>query len=193
MSGRDVILDRIKSDCDESIKKIDADAEKVCEQIFSESKLQAEKAALEIAKKAELKVKQINASSKSRAELEIRNALLKKRRCEIDITVSKLLDYLLGLDDGEYFEIIYRLASKLGGNNGEILLNSKDIARLPSDFEEKLSKSGLNAVVCKTAADISGGFILKSGDIEENMDFAALISEKSDELEDLINRGLFSE
>ncbi len=193
MSGRDVILDRIKSDCDESIKKIDADAEKVCEQIFSESKLQAEKAALEIAKKAELKVKQINASSKSRAELEIRNTLLKKRRCEIDITVSKLLDYLLGLDDDDYFEIIYRLASKLGGKNGEILLNSKDIARLPSDFEEKLSKSGLNAVVCKTAADISGGFILKSGDIEENMDFEALISEKSDELEDLINRGLFSE
>lgn len=193
MSGKDIILDRIKSDCDESIKKIDADAEKVCEQIFSESKLQAEKAALEIAKKAELKVKQINASSKSRAELEIRNALLKKRRSEIDITVSKLLDYLLALDDDGYFEIIYKLASKLKGKKGEILLNSKDIARLPSDFEEKLSKSGLNAVVCKTAADISGGFILKSGDIEENMDFAALISEKSDELEDLINRGLFSE
>lgn len=193
MNGKDKILDRIKSDCDESIKKIDADAEKVCEQIFSESKLQAEKAALEIAKKAELKVKQINASSKSRAELEVRNALLKKRRREIDITVTKLLDYLLALDDDDYFEIIYRLASKLSGKNGEILLNSKDIARLPSDFEEKLLKSGLNAVVCKTAADISGGFILKCGDIEENMDFEALISEKSDELEDLINRGLFSE
>ena len=41
--------------------------------------------------------------------------------------------------------------------------------------------------------DISGGFVLKSGDIEENMDFAAIISARRDELEDLINRALFAQ
>ena len=45
----------------------------------------------------------------------------------------------------------------------------------------------------KAPADISGGFILKCGDIEENMDFEALISAKQDGIEDLINRELFSE
>ena len=166
MNGGDKILDRIKSDCDENIKAINAKAEKNCAQILKDGKAQAAQAALEIAKKAEVKVKQMNASSKSSAELSVRNALLKRRRKEIDITLSKILEYLINLDDKQYFEIIYKLASKL---------------------------IGLNATVSKAAADISGGFILKCGDIEENMDFAAIISEKSGELEDLINRELFAQ
>lgn len=192
MNGGDKILDRIKSDCDESIKAIGEKAAQACSQIISEGKAQAEKTALEIEKKAESKVKQLNVSSKSRAELEIRSALLKRRRSEIDITLKKILEYLVNLGDAEYFDVIYKLASKLGGKTGEILLNSKDIARLPSDFEKRLAQSGINATVSNSPADISGGFILKCGDIEENMDFAAIISERSGELEDLINRELFT-
>lgn len=192
MNGGDKILDRIKSDCDESIKAIDEKAAQAYSQIISEGKAQAKKTSLEIEKKAELKVKQLNASSKSRAELEIRNALLKRRRSEIDITLKKILEYLVSLGDAEYFDVIYKLASKLSGKTGEIMLNSKDIARLPSDFEKRLAESGVNATVSNSPADISGGFILKCGDIEENMDFAAIISEKSGELEDLINRELFT-
>lgn len=187
------ILDRIKSDCDESIKQINAKAEESCSQIMSDGKAQAEKIALNIQKNTEAKVMQINASSKSRAELEIRTALLKRRRAEIDATLKKTLEYLVNLDGQAYFEIIYKLASKLKGKSGEILLNAKDTARLPSDFEKRLAESGIKAVISKKTADISGGFILKCGDIEENMDFAALISEKSGELEDLINRELFKE
>lgn len=193
MNGGNKILDRIKSDCDENIKAIDAKAKETCSQILKDGKAQAEKAVLEIASKAEVKVKQINAASKSSAELAIRNELLKRRRREIDITLSKILEYLTNLEDKQYFEIIYKLASKLNGKSGEIVLNSKDISRLPSDFEQQLSKAGLNVTVSKKTADISGGFILKCGDIEENMDFAAIISEKSGELEDLINRELFAQ
>ena len=76
---------------------------------------------------------------------------------------------------------------------GEVFLNAKDISRLPADFVQKLAQSGLNATVSKTPIDISGGFVLKCGDIEENMDFAALISAKRDEIEDLINRELFAQ
>ena len=63
MNGGDKILDRIKSDCDESIKAINAKAEETCSQILADGKAQAEQAALEIAKKAEVKVKQMNAFS----------------------------------------------------------------------------------------------------------------------------------
>lgn len=193
MNGGEKILDRIKSDCDDNIREIEAKSAETCSQIISEGKTQAEKISADIAKKADAKVIQINAMSKSRAELETRNALLKRRRKEIDITLGKLLDYLVNLGDKEYFDIIYRLASKLEGKKGEIFLNAKDISRLPADFEQKLKANGLDAVVSKTPADISGGFILKCGDIEENMDFEALISAKQDGIEDLINRELFSE
>ena len=193
MNGGDKILNRIKSDCDENIRAIESDAQNTCSQILADAEKQAEKSASDIAEKAKIKVTQIKASSKSRAELEVRNALLKRRRQEIDITVDKILDYLLNLSDNEYFDIIYKLASKLVNLQGEILLNAKDISRLPSDFEQKLAQSGLKASVSKTSVDISGGFVLRCGDIEENMDFAALISAKRDEIEDLINRELFAQ
>lgn len=193
MNGGEKILDRIKSDCDDNIREIEAKSAETCSQIISEGKTQAEKISADIAKKADAKVIQINAMSKSRAELETRNALLKRRRKEIDITLGKLLDYLVNLGDKEYFDIIYSLASRLNGKKGEIFLNANDISRLPSDFEQKLKFNGLDAVVSKASADISGGFILKCGDIEENMDFEALISAKQDGIEDLINRELFSE
>ena len=193
MNGGEKIFDRIKSDCDDNIREIEAKSTETCSQIISEGKTQAEKISADIAKKADAKVIQINAMSKSRAELETRNALLKRRRKEIDITLGKLLDYLVNLGDKEYFDIIYSLASRLNGKKGEIFLNANDISRLPSDFEQKLKFNGLDAVVSKAPADISGGFILKCGDIEENMNFEALISAKQDGIEDLINRELFSE
>ena len=193
MNGGEKILDRIKSDCDCNIREIEAKSAEICSQIILEGKTQAEKISADIAKNADAKVIQINAMSKSRAELETRNALLKRRRKEIDITLGKLLEHLVNLGDKEYFDIIYRLASKLEGKKGEIFLNAKDISRLPADFEQKLKANGLDAVVSKTPADISGGFILKCGDIEENMNFESLISAKQDGIEDLINRELFSE
>lgn len=193
MNGGDKILDRIKADCDESIKEINAKAEEARSRILSDGKAKADAIALEIQKKADSEVKRINASSDSRAELEIRNSLLKRRRIEIDITVQKILDYLLNLDGTEYFDVIYKLSSRLKGKEGEISLNAKDLKRLPSDFEKKLFDNGVKATVAKTPADISGGFILRCGDIEENMDFTALLNEKSGEIEDLINRELFAQ
>lgn len=193
MNNGDKILNRIKSDCDESIRKIEAEAQESCENILNEAKIQADKISAEIQENAKDKIAQIHASSKSRAELEIRNLLLQKRRSEIDKTVDKVLDYLINLDSKKYFDVIYALASKLKGKQGEILLNGKDIKRLPNDFEQKLKNAGINATVSKTPVDIFGGFILRCGDIEENMDFTAIIAANRDRIDDLINRELFAE
>ena len=193
MNNGDKILNRIKSDCDESIRKIETEAQESCEKILNEAKIQADKISAEIQENAKDKIAQIHASSKSRAELEIRNLLLQKRRSEIDKTVDKVLDYLINLDSKKYFDVIYALASKLKGKQGEILLNGKDIKRLPDDFEQKLKNSGINATVSKTPVDICGGFILRCGDIEENMEFTAIIAANRDRTDDLINRELFAE
>lgn len=192
MNSGEKILDRIKSDCDSEIKQIEAKSAEVCSQIMSDGKIQAERLSAEISKKAETQVNRLNAMAKSRAELETRNMLLKRRREEIDITIIKLLDYMVNLNDEEYFDIIYSLSAKLSGKHGEIFLNKKDLSRLPTDFEQKLQANGLNVSINKSPVDISGGFILKCGDVEENMDFKALIHANRDGIEDLINRELFS-
>lgn len=193
MNGGEKILNRIKADSDVTIKQIENDANNTCSQILAEAKSEAKKSADAIIEKANAKAMQINSSSKSRAELEKRNTLLKKRRQEIDITLNKILEYMLSLDSKSYFELIYKLCAKIDSTDGEIILNNKDYRRLPSDFTKRLSDMGINVRIGNVHANICGGFILKHGDIEENMDFSALLSEKRDEIEDLINRELFAQ
>ncbi len=193
MSGGDKIINRINADCDERIRAIEAESDKKYAEITAEAQVLAQQVGEDIAKKAQAKVQQINAASKSRAELELRNALLKKRREEIDITYKQVLEHMLSLPDKEYFDLIYALAKKLSGKSGAVLLSEKDLQRLPSDFLQKLEQSGVKAELCDTPATIRGGFILKCGDIEENMDFAAILADKRDLIEDLINRELFAE
>ena len=191
MSGGEKIINRIKSDCDESVKAIELEAQAQYDKVIDEAKAEIETIKKAHLEKESKRIAQIKAAAKSKAELEIRNELLKKRREEIDKTVGMVLEKLLNLEHEEYFNAIYKLASKLSGMNGEIILNQKDLNRLPLDFEDKLRANGLDAKVSDKAADIDGGFILKHGDIEENMEFKAIIAAERDRLEDLINRELF--
>jgi len=192
MNGSERILSRIKTDCDESVRAIETHAQHERDRIIADAQHRADTEAAAIAEKAAQKCAQLEASAQSRAQLERRNALLKQRRKEIDTTVEGLEAYLLGLSDNEYFEALYRLAAKLRGKSGELFLSKKDLKRLPENFTKRMAAAGVDASVSQTPADISGGFILKCGDVEENMEFAAIISARRDELEDLINRELFA-
>ena len=192
MNGSERILSRIRTDCDESVRKIETHAQHEHDRIIADAQHPADTQAAAVAEKTAQKRAQLETSSQSRAQLARRNALLKQRRKEIDTTVEELEAYLLGLGDNEYFEAIYRLAAKLRGKSGELFLSKKDLKRLPENFTKRMAVAGVDASVSQTPADIGGGFILKSGDVEENMEFAAIISAGRDEIEDLINRELFA-
>ena len=192
MNGSERILSRIRTDCDESVRKIETHAQHEHDRIIADAQHRADTQAAAVAEKTAQKRAQLETSSQSRAQLARRNALLKQRRKEIDTTVEELEAYLLGLGDNEYFEALYRLAAKLRGKSGEIFLSKKDLKRLPKNFTERMEAAGVRASVSKNPAKIGGGFILKCGDVEENMEFAAIISAGRDEIEDLINRELFA-
>lgn len=192
MNGSERILSRIRTDCDESVRKIETHAQHEHDRIIADAQHRADTQAAAVAEKTAQKRAQLKTSSQSRAQLARRNALLKQRRKEIDTTVEELEAYLLGLGDNEYFEAIYRLAAKLRGKSGELFLSKKDLKRLPENFTKRMAAAGVDASVSQTPADITGGFILKCGDVEENMEFAAIISAGRDEIEDLINRELFA-
>ena len=193
MNGSDRILSRIQSDGDQNVRAIEEHARQERDRSIAAAQHEADTKAAAIAEKAAQKCAQAAASAQSRAQLQHRNALLQQRRMEIDKTVAALEAYLLGLNDNEYFEALYRLAAQLKGKSGEVLLNRKDLQRKPQNFEKRLEAAGLHAAVSQTPADIDGGFILKSGDVEENMAFSAIISARRDELEDFINRELFAQ
>ena len=191
MNGGETIINRINADGDAAVAAIKAEADKANAAVLAEAEKEAQRRAQAIADKTAQKCAQSKTASKSRCDLAVRSALLRQRRSEIDKTVDMLLDYLTNLDDSAYFDALYQLAAQLRGKSGVLSLNQKDLNRLPADFTDKVRAAGLEATVSDTPVDITGGFILKNGDIEENMDFRALISARRDEIEDFINRELF--
>ncbi len=184
-------MQHIKNDCDQNIKIIKEKAEQNRLIILDIGKARAQKAQKEILALAETKAKQIAKQASSRARLEARNTVLKCKRKEIDKTVDMIIDYLCDLDDKSYFDIIYSLIHKLSAESGIIYFNRTDTKRLPKDIGKKLLSIGIDAKIGDAPVQIRGGFIFKNSNIEDNMSFEALLSEKKDEVEDLINRCLF--
>ena len=120
MTGSETILNRIKADCDQKVNAIELEAEEKRKSVLAEAEEQAEKLESEIAGKTSRDLKRLESSTAGRCELERRNALLKRRRTEIDKTINGLLSFLINQDDNSYFEYIYKLCAQLKGKSGEI-------------------------------------------------------------------------
>ena len=192
MSSGEKIISEIKKECDEKIAVINAETEKSCNEILDNAKKEAK----EITENARFLVEEQSAkllkAHQSKSELEKRNMLLKARRQEIDKAVSHVLDYMVNIHDTVYFELVYSLARTSHLKQGIIYFNEKDLKRVPKNIEQRFYEFGISAKLSDTPNNsIESGFILKDGDIEENMSFSSVISEKREEIEDIISRELF--
>lgn len=191
MTGSEKIINMIKADGEAEIAAIKAEAKNKAAQIKKQAQMDAQAAAEKILDEANEKSALMLKSAQSSCELVKRNAMLLTRRNEIDKTISSALDLLYGQSDAEYFSTLISLASKLSGKSGVLCLNQKDLNRVPNDFADALLKVGVNATLSTEPCDIDGGFILKCADIEYRTDFKAILEEKREAVEDLINRELF--
>ena len=72
------------------------------------------------------------------------------------------------------------------GGDEEAVFSKKDRGRVGQKAVDKANAKGKRIKLSAQTADIRGGFILKNGDIEDNMTFPAVIADRRDELEDLI-------
>ncbi len=192
MSNGEKILSGIRQECDEKIAAVNAETETACQEILDSAKKQAK----EITESARYQLEEQSAkllkAHQSKSALEKRNMLLKTRRMEIDKAVQAILAYMINLPDKVYFELVYQMTKHISEKEGIVYFNTKDLARVPKNFESRLAETGIHAIVSKVPDDsIESGFILKNGDIEENMSFASVIAEKREEMEDLIGRELF--
>ena len=167
------------------------EAKKSAAAILEKAKADAESNAAEIAAQTEKTAAQLKKSALSNASLISRNAILRTKRDEIDRTIEGITEYICSLDDERYFAVLYSLAKDTDLKKGEILLNKKDLARLPADFKEKMLSSGVDVTVSKEEADIIGGFLLKDGLIEENYAIDAVVEDRRSALEDFINASVF--
>ncbi len=124
-----------------------------------------------------------------------RNILLKKQEIIAEI-LDKSYERLLSLDDEAYFKLLSDMLDKFALNeDGEIYLNQRDLDRMPSSFNEKISslskEKSVNLALQQEAKNIDSGFVLVYGGIEENCTFKALMDARREELQDLMQEILF--
>ena len=194
MSNDEKILSVIRQESEEKIKALSDDAEKVYLEITSEAQKKAEEIRRGGEHKVQLQSDNLLSAFRSRVELERRNALLKTKRKEIEKTIDMLREHIISLNDKDYFKFILRLAKKLESTKGEMFFNSRDLKRMPKNFSLVLADHSIESTLSSVPEDsIDDGFVLKNGDIEENMSISSLIEEKREQLEDLIGSELFKD
>ena len=194
MSNDEKILSVIKKESEEKIKALNDDAEKVYLEITGEAVKKAEEIRRSGEHKVQLQAENLLKAFRSRAELERRNALLRTKRKEIEKTIRMIQKHIISMNEKDYFRFILRLAKNLENTDGVMYFNSSDLKRMPKNFQMILEDHSINSKLSDTPDDsIDGGFILKNGDIEENMSISSLIEEKREKLEDLISSELFKD
>lgn len=195
MSAEEKILQGILDDAKAQADKILSDGEAVCREITAQTEQMVKSYSATTTSNALISAKNIKQNAESAAELIVRDAKLAKRHSEIEKTLSIAKEKILSLSDKEYFSLLTSLAVKNArkGEEGTLILGKSDLKRNTEEFLKLLKQEEINVQISKTPADISGGFILKYGDIEYNFTIDAVINDKREVLEDKINSILFSE
>lgn len=195
MTGLEKIQEKIlaqsKVNCDNIIAKANEEAKT----ILINARQKASELAESIIRDAENTAEKKNLLAKSGAESITRNRYLEVRNAIINDIISAAYEEIEKLSDDEYFDILRKLCIKnITPGEYVMYLNSVDLARLPSDFEDSINTEIYQTAavfVKKEAADIENGFILIGDGVEINCTFRAVFDEKMDNLKDVLNKKLF--
>ena len=195
MNGLENITKAIADEAAAQAADILKQADEQCAKILDESKLAAQAQVDEIDASTERKVSSIIESAESFCALDKKNAQLKAKLQLINEVFGGAVKYLCTLPDDDYFSCLNRLiAANALPQNGLLILNSKDLGRLPSGFMSMVSSNitGGELELCKQPNNnIIGGCILKYGDIEINLSFERIILSQREQLIDKVNHALF--
>lgn len=196
MTGLNKIIEKIAQDsaakCDGIIFNAQNEATKIKEAALELANEEKEAVIAEANKEAKVIVD----TAESGSELENKKVILATKVDIINKTIEEAERKLANMPDDEYFAAVYALVKKYSqAAEGEMLLSSDDINRLPKDFESKVNEGladGAKIAVSKTPANISQGFILVYGDIEINCTFDALIDDARDDIKDELYSIIFA-
>ena len=165
------------------IDRIIADAKQEAQEILDK----AEKEMASYTKLAEAEAEKAASKEISGAYMEAKKQILSKKQEILEEVILEAKNKLLNLKDNEYEEIILNMIEKSNcTDDSEIVLSKKDKKTL----KDVLSKKGIK--VSDETRDITGGFIVKKGDIEYNYSFEAIIAVEHEYIEQIAAEILFN-
>lgn len=196
MSGLDNMIKEIQTSAKAEADIILQEADNYCEKYMADVKEKVQQEVEQFHKKARAKRDLYEEKTRSGAQFRERNAILKAKQQSIEEVIKKAQEKITNLPEAEYFDFLAKLFERnVQAQTGTMFLSEKDAARMPSDFKEKIEsiaeKNNGHIVLSSGRAEITDGFILVYGDIEENCQLKALFDANIDRLKDIVNRQLF--
>lgn len=197
MTGLEKITNQILEEAKQNSEKQLQEASAQADEILQEADKACELLLAQLNEQTNVQLKLIDEQAKSGALLQKRQAILAAKQQLISQTIEEAKASLTKLDDAAYFDLLLKMAGKFAlGQNGKLLLSEKDKARLPKDFEKRLSDalkniSGAALSVSQETRNIDGGFVLDYDGIEENCSFEALFYADLERLQDFVHGILF--
>lgn len=190
MSGLDKIIDHITQEAKTEAEGILASARAEADKLISSGKAEADAMAAAIAKQSEADVAAAVKRIQSASDLREKRIILQAKQDQIEEVFGAALEHLRGLGDEDYFTLIRKMITRYAsGERGILQFSAADLARMPKDMQTFAGQHHLE--ISPESVDISGGFILSYGDIEENCSFDVLIETSREELQDKIGQLLF--
>lgn len=114
------------------------------------------------------------------AKLEARKTLLEEKQKIINEVYEEVARKLEGLPLNQYRKLLKELILKFATGGEEVIVTEKDKSKIDTDFlkdlNRELAKRNKKPLSLSTVTrNIPGGFILRSGKLEINVSFPALI------------------
>lgn len=186
LKGIENIVSRILGDAEISAGEIKAQADAKVEQMLAEANAKAEQVYAQGLKSAKAEVENVLLRGKSMADLEGRKALLAARQTVVDEAFEKAEKALEAKrKDKDYVKLLSKLAKPVVEKDSVVVLDKADFDAVGAALKTELG------CAVEAASLPSGGVVVKSGGIELNLTFAALLRQYREELEQAVASVLF--
>lgn len=197
MSGLDKMKSQILDEANHSAEGKVAEAKAKAEEMIRAAKAEADAESLKISQKSEAAVQMYAERVKSSCDMQRKKAILQAKQEVIGEVLDKAYEKVLKLDDKAYFDMIRKMLDKyVQAGNGVICFSAADLKRMPEGFETEIQETakskGGTLALSQEPKEMTGGFILVYGGIEENCTIKAMFESNRDELSDHVHGLLFA-
>ena len=174
MNGIEKITARIETDAKGEIAEILREGEAKAAQIRASYQTQADLTAKAAAAAGKEAAQRQAERLESAAQMEAKQMLLAAKQSCLDEAFEKARQQLLGLPDGQYSDLLAKIAAKASRTGKEeIILSAKDHKRVGEKVVEKANfilGNGKLTLAGETR-EMDGGLILRDGQVEVNCAF----------------------
>ncbi|MDK2811745.1 MAG: V/A-type H+/Na+-transporting ATPase subunit [Petroclostridium sp.] len=198
MAGAEKIKEKILEEARLQAQKNLEQAEKEAAEIIQSAQKEAEQKKSEIIERAHKEAVDRKKRLIAAAELEARKQKLQAKQEVVEEAFTRVLNKLNSLPADQYQNILVDMVVRsVRKGNEEIILSDKDKQRLGADFintiNNQLKNKGIagNVQLSNESRKIDGGFILKTGEVEINNSFEAIMRMQRAELEAEVVKVLF--